>query len=110
MKKSEHKGNTLNKIVAMTLINPFSAGIDISDKEHVIAVAEGLADEQRVRAFGTMTCDLEAISNWLSACQIETVAMESTGVYWKPLLSHLISKGFEVYLVNAAQECGRSQR
>ena len=101
MKKSEQKGNTLNKIVAMTLINPFSAGIDISDKEHVIAVAEGLADE-RVRAFGTMTCDLEAISNWLSACQIETVAMESTGVYWKPLFSHLISKGFEVYLVNAA--------
>lgn len=44
MKKSEQKGNTLNKIVAMTLINPFSAGIDISDKEHVIAVAEGLAD------------------------------------------------------------------
>ena len=67
MKKSEQKGNTLNKIVAMTLINPFSAGIDIIDKEHVIAIAEGLADE-RIRAFGTMTCDLEAISNWLYAC------------------------------------------
>jgi transposase len=85
----------------MTLVNPFSAGIDISDKEHMVAVAEGLS-ETCVRAFGTMTFDLEILSNWLSECQITTVAMESTGVYWKPLFSHLISKGFEVFLVNAA--------
>ncbi len=100
MKKSELELAKL-KNVSMTLLNPLSAGIDISDKEHVVAVAEGLS-ENRVRAFGTMTCDLEVLSGWLSECQIKTVAMESTGVYWKPLFSHLIGKGFEVFLVNAA--------
>lgn len=101
MKKTQIKTPTDQKSVAMQLINPYSAGIDISDKEHVVAVAEGLSTE-RVRKFGTMTCDLELLSNWLTDCQIQTIAMESTGVYWKPLFSHLIGKGFEVYLVNAA--------
>ena len=48
-----------------------------------------------------MTCDLEAIISWLKTCLIETVAMESTGVYWKPLFTMLVRNGFEVYLVNS---------
>lgn len=48
-----------------------------------------------------MTCDLLEISNWLKECEIVTVAMESTGVYWKPLFSLLIREGFEVHLVNS---------
>ena len=47
-----------------------------------------------------MTCDLRAISEWLKECKVETVAMESTGVYWKPLFSYLVREGFEVFLVN----------
>ena len=85
----------------MEVVNPYSAGIDIGDKEHVVAVPEGLAPE-RVRKFGTMTCDLEDLANWLEECGVETVAMESTGVYWKPVFSLLASRGFEVYLANAA--------
>lgn len=49
-----------------------------------------------------MTSDLTAIIKWLTDCGIDTVAMESTGVYWKPLFSMLIQNGFDVSLVNAS--------
>jgi transposase len=87
-------------IVAMPLVNEHAAGIDISDNEHVVAVPESIYSE-RVRKFGAMTCDLKLLVAWLKACFIETVAMESTGVYWRPLFSLLVSEGFEVYLVNS---------
>jgi transposase len=86
--------------VNFQLINPNAAGIDIGDTLHAVAVPEG-RDEVCVKEFGTFTVDLMAIADWLKACRIETVAMESTGVYWKNLFAVLISKGFEVYLVNA---------
>ena len=82
------------------MINEHAAGIDISDKEHVVAVPENIGKE-RVRKFGTMTCDLQLIVLWLKECLIKTVALESTGVYWRPLFSVLVRAGFEVHLVNA---------
>lgn len=87
-------------MVSMTLVHDHAAGIDISDTEHVVAVPENICKE-RVRKFGTMTCDLQLIVLWLKECFIKTVAMESTGVYWKPLFSMLVREGFEVYLVNS---------
>jgi transposase len=101
MRKLKSKKTKAKNVIQMPIVNPYSAGIDISDKEHVVAVSEGLATE-RVRSFGTMTCDLAKIIKWLQECEIETVAMESTGVYWKPLFSMLVRNGFEVYLVNAS--------
>jgi len=101
MNKEKPKKQKTKKVLEMVVVNPYSAGIDISDKEHVVAVAEGLSDK-RVRAFGSMTSDLEELASWLEACEIETVAMESTGVYWQSLFQLLVSRGFEVYLVNAA--------
>ena len=98
-KKALRKPKSKN-VVEMPMVNPHAAGIDISDKEHVVAIPEGITSE-RVRKFGTMTCDLELIVSWLLECCIKTVAMESTGVYWKPLFIMLISNGFEVYLVNS---------
>ncbi len=100
MSKKTAKKPTSKNIVEMPLVNAYAAGIDISDKEHVVAIPEGVAAE-RVRKFGTMTCDLELLVSWLIKCCIKTVAMESTGVYWKPLFSMLIRAGFEVYLVNS---------
>lgn len=58
-------------------------------------------DPQPVRKFGTFTPDLQAVADWLQACGIETVAMESTGVYWIPVYELLEGRGFKVYLVNA---------
>lgn len=101
MNKVKSKPAKQKNVVEMAVVNPYAAGIDISDREHVVAVPEG-ADEKRVRKFGAMTCDLEEIVLWLQHCEITTVAMESTGVYWKPLFSMLVRSGFEVYLVNAS--------
>jgi transposase len=55
-----------------------------------------------VRAF-SFTGDLCALADWLKQCEIETVAMESTGVYWIPLYELLVERGFEVLLVDARQ-------
>src|SRR4029077_6993153 len=58
-------------------------------------------DEQPVRHFSTFTEDLQAAAAWLKSGHIDTVAMESTGVYWIPLFQILEGQGFTVYLVNA---------
>jgi len=55
---------------------------------------------QEVRAFGTMTRDLLALADWLAAGEVTHVAMESTGVYWKPIYN-LLEGRFEILLVNA---------
>jgi transposase len=61
-----------------------------------------------VRRFGANSCDLAAIADWLAACGVTTVAMESTGVYWIPLFELLASRGLEVWLVEPGQlsRCG----
>jgi len=100
MSKKTSKKAPPQNVVSMPLVHAHAAGIDISDKEHVVAVPENICKD-RVRKFGAMTCDLKLIAVWLKECQIETVAMESTGVYWKPLFSLLVQEGFEVYLVNS---------
>ena len=99
MKKTNAKKQSF---VKMPLVHPNAAGIDVGDTKHAVAVPEG-RDEERVRSFGAMTCDLEEIIKWLHQCGTDTVAMESTGVYWKPLFNMLCKEGFEVYLVNSKQ-------
>jgi transposase len=54
-----------------------------------------------VRSFGTFTRDLCEVADWLQQCRVQTVAMESTGVYWIPLYQILERCGFQVFLVNA---------
>ncbi len=102
MSKKTLKNPKSKNIVEMQLVNPNAAGIDVGDTLHAVAVPDG-RDTERVKTFGSMTCCLLAIVSWLKQCSIETVAMESTGVYWKPLFELLIQNGFEVYLVNAKQ-------
>lgn len=88
--------------VAMPVVNPNAAGIDIGDTIHAVAVPPD-REEQSVRIFGTMSQDLEEITLWLKKCKVDSVAMESTGVYWKPVFNYLVHRGFEVYLVNAKE-------
>ena len=77
--------------VVMPVMNPNAAGIDVGDTMHAVAVPPGRCAEP-VRKFGAFTCDLQAIVAWLVECGIDTVAMESTGVYWKPLYAMLNKK------------------
>jgi transposase len=60
-------------------------------------------DPQSVRFFATFTGGLHAAADWLPSCQIDTVAMESNGVYWIPFFPLLEERGFKVFLVNARQ-------
>lgn len=92
-----------NRSVSMSglsLTHPNAAGIDIGSASHWVAVAPHL-DEQPVREFASFTADLLALAQWLRKCGVDTVAMESTGVYWIALYELLESQGFEVILVNA---------
>ncbi len=81
-------------------LNAYAAGIDIGSKSHFVAVPEGV-DSEPIREFSTFTDDLERLADWLIACGITTVAMESTGIYWIPVFEILDSRGLEVRLVNA---------
>lgn len=99
MDEKKKRGKT-KKFVSMPLVNPNAAGIDVGDTMFSVAVPQG-RDTIVVKEFGAFTCDLRSISEWLQQCGIQTVAMESTGVYWKQLFSVLVRDGFEVYLVNA---------
>jgi transposase len=87
------------------MINPNAAGIDVASEEMWVCVPEDRADQSdgNVRKFGAFTCDLYAIADWLTACEVTSVAMESTGIYWIPLYQILEERGFEVCLVNARQ-------
>ncbi len=79
---------------------PNAAGIDIGSASHFVAVPAD-RHEQPVREFSSFTADLQALAQWLTECDIQIVAMESTGVYWIPLYELLESQGFTVHLVNA---------
>ncbi len=81
-------------------LKPNAAGVDIGATEIYIAVPPD-RDAQPVRRFATFTADLMAAADWLQRCGVETVAMESTGVYWIPLFQMLEARGFQVCLVNA---------
>lgn len=85
---------------ALTLTHPNAAGIDIGSASHFVAVPPE-RDDEPVREFSSFTVDLERLADWLTACGVDTVAMESTGVYWIPLFELLDARGFTVLLVNA---------
>ena len=85
---------------ALTITHPNAAAVDIGSASHFVAVPPD-RDDQPVREFPSFTVDLNALADWLKACGVDTVAMESTGVYWIPLFELLESRGFTVLLVNA---------
>jgi transposase len=84
----------------LTCVHPNAAGLDIGSAEIVVAVPPE-RDSHPVRVFQTFTPDLHALIAWLLACGIDTVAMESTGVFWIPIYELLEQHGIVPFLVNA---------
>ena len=82
------------------VINPNAAGIDVGATEVYVAVPTD-RDPEPVRTFATFTRDFHELAEWLAACGVKTVAMESTSVYWIPLYTVLEERGIDVCLVNA---------
>ena len=99
-RKAQKTGQDVPRLESLKQLHLNAAGIDIGDEEIWVCVPEG-RDEKAVQRFGTFTCDLLALAAWLKACGVDTVAMESTSIYWVPLYEVLEAQGFEVYLVNA---------
>jgi transposase len=81
-------------------LRPNAGGIDIGSREIVVGVPVD-RDKESVQSFPTFTQDLHRLADWLQQCKVDTVAMESTGVYWIPLFQILEARGIEVCLVNA---------
>jgi transposase len=81
-------------------VQPNAAGVDVGATEIYVSVPSD-RDPRSVRCFPTFTEDLIAAADWLQSCHIDTVAMESTGVYWIPFFQLLEARGFKVFLVNA---------
>jgi transposase len=87
----------------MDTLYPRCAGVDVHKKNVVVCVryvSEGGRVTKQVRTFLTMTRSLLALADWLAEQGVTHVAMESTGVYWKPVYN-LLEGRFEVVLVNA---------
>src|SRR5260221_5752773 len=86
----------------MQVVYERCCGLDVHKRTVVACVLVTHPDgtvQREVRTFGTMTADLLALSDWLSARGISVLAMESTGVYWRPVYT-LLEEGRTVLLVN----------
>src|SRR6266436_8978601 len=86
--------------LSLEVVHPDAAGIDIGNESHYVAVPPN-RDSQAVRRFGCTTVELKAMTHWLKQCRIQTIAMQSTGVYWIAVYDILEAAGLDVYLVNA---------
>jgi transposase len=88
----------------MELLHPHCAGLDVH-KETVVACIRHIVAGKvttEVKSFRTTTQELMELSDWLSSQGVTHIAMEATGVYWKPVW-HILSDGeFELILANAA--------
>ena len=83
----------------LEVVNPDAAGIDLGGAVHYVSVPDDRCAEP-IRHFGCYTPDLQKMAQWLLECDIKTVVMESTGVYWTPVFRVLEQQGLEVLLVN----------
>lgn len=98
--KVEKSGRELPE--QLKALNLNAGGIDIGAREHYVCVPKG-RDEKQVRRFLNFHHDLEAMAQWLKKCGVQSVVMESTGVYWIPAFQVLERAGLEVLLVDPRQ-------
>jgi transposase len=94
---------TIRPSANLPVVNGHAGGIDVGSTEHYVCVPEDAVgeDESNVRSFRTFTGELNKLVEWLQQCGVRTVALESTGVFWIPLVQKLDDAGLEVVLVNA---------
>lgn len=99
------KSKSRGKSKSLRLINPNAAGIDIGSRTHYVAVPAD-RDAEPVQSFGCTTPELHKMAQWLKDSQIKSVVIESTGVYWVPVVEILEQYELEVHLVNARHAKG----
>jgi transposase len=87
----------------MQVIHKCCAGLDVHKKTVVACILITTDDgsvKEYVRTFSTMTVDLITLDDWLRVYGVEVIAMESTGVFWRPVFN-LLEEGRRIILVNA---------
>jgi transposase len=102
----KNKGNRKHETplpTSLPALRPLVAGLDVGSAEHWVCGPARDDGTPNVRVFGTTTDQLTELADWLAAQGVESVAMESTYVYWIPIYELLESRGIEVLLVNARQ-------
>jgi transposase len=83
----------------MQVVHERCAGLDVHKRTVVVCVI--VPEGREVRTFGTMTRELLEMVDWLLGKRVTHVAMESSGVYWRPLFNVLEGRGVELLVVNA---------
>jgi len=87
----------------MEIVHARCCGLDVHKKRAVACVLISQPDgllERQIRTFSTMTTDLLALSDWLNSLNVTHVALESTGVYWRPVFNILEDEERTLLLVN----------
>lgn len=85
---------------SINIVHPNAAGIDLGSESHFVSVPPDRCEDS-IREYKSFTDDLRNMARFLKECHIDTVAIESTGVYWIPVYEMLENNGIEVFLVNA---------
>ena len=88
---------------SLDMVNAHAAGLDLHKETIWGCVAGGADSDKSVQTFGTCTAELRRLVKWLQDSEVESVAMESTGVYWIPVYGILEEKGLKPVLVNARE-------
>ncbi len=94
---------SLQRGTTMEVLYPRCSGLDVHKRFVVACLSIVEANGRRhkeLRQFGTVTSEILALKDWLKAHGCRQIAMESTGVFWKPIF-HLLEDSFEIVLVNA---------
>jgi len=91
--------NQQSPVVTFEQVINRGCGLDVHEKT-VVATIDGLGLKRETRTFDTFTESLIELRNWLKTHQVSHIAMESTGVYWKPIFN-ILEENFRILLVNA---------
>ena len=100
--KNNTKPKTLKKMPTSTIrvVHPNAAGIDLGSEIHFVSVSPEKT-EALIHDFRCFPPNLLKMVEFLKSCQVDTVALEATGVYWIPVYEILESHKIKVFLVNA---------
>jgi hypothetical protein len=86
----------------LEVVHRHVAGIDVGNESHYVAAPPG-RDAQPVQEFGCWTAELVRMAEWLKSCGVQTVVMQSTGVYWIGVYDVLEKAGLKIWLTNARE-------
>ena len=97
---AKHNTKIAKKTTILRGLDPKKAGIDVGASSVFVCVCDSQG-QREVREYSTFTRDLKSMADWLKKLGVESIAMESTGIYWIPVFEILDPMKFEVLLVNA---------